>query len=278
MKHVFLIDKNLEGNISEFIKEIVIACKTLNYEYCIVLLENAYETVEFAKTCQNQDIIVYAVGDDLDINLVLNALIGGKAKLGIIPVGEDQNIYRGLDEYQSEIITANVIKVNEEYALNDFNLGFDSDLLAFLKDSKYLPYLLRTFYYTLVYQNPQIEVNENLRKRTLLAICNGTFYNFGCKLAPKAGLHSNDVYVVSASNLNAWEIYRFYKDIAIEKHLHNHKIEIYSTTKELHIAGEKSLNGLLDGRLIKGQEFNVIPHAGNIDLVNNRKLIRELRK
>lgn len=56
------------------------------------------------------------------------------------------------------------------------------------------------------------------------------------------------------------------------------KVDMFMTDEEIHIETMNLLNGQIDGEVITGNEFRVIPHVGNIEVVNNRKLIRELRK
>jgi len=275
---------NMQGDIQDLIKQIYLKCHKLSYDFAIVSCETELEIQEMAKRCKNGNYIVYAIGDDKDLNLVLNELIGGKAKLGIIPCGYYNDFYRSIDEYRSEIINTNVMKVNELYGLNNFNLGISAEINANMKKLKKLPLpkelldYLSTLYTYFKFKNQVIGVNDFFEKKTLLAICNGFYYRGGKMIAPRANIRSNDVFIVSIEDMPKLEMVPFYFELMHIEHEDNPYVDLYTTTSKMHIETMNMLNGELDGRILKGNDFVVIPNASNIDIVNNRKLIRELRK
>ncbi len=128
MKHIFLINHNISDNINFLANKIHIACQVLGYDdYVITLVGSNEELLECAKKSSKGNYIVYAVGDDKEINVVLNGLINGSAKLGIIPIGHNNDFYRSLDEYRSDSLNVNVMSVNGKYGLNVFSLGIEAE-------------------------------------------------------------------------------------------------------------------------------------------------------
>jgi len=71
----------------------------MNLDFKIIITNDIETMRKNARTYKNEDAIVYAVGGDGTIQLVLNELIGGKAKLGIMPFGTGNDFYRSLNEY-----------------------------------------------------------------------------------------------------------------------------------------------------------------------------------
>jgi diacylglycerol kinase (ATP) len=284
LKHIFLISQNVSDDINFLVNKIHASCQTLGYDsYAITIVGCNEELLECAKKCSKGDYIVYAVGDDKEINVVLNGLINGEAKLGVIPVGYNNDFYRSLDEYRSDSLNVNVMSVNGKYGLNVFSLGIYADICANVEKFKNLPlppkalYYLNSLYTFLKYRNQVMGVNDFFQKNTLLAVCNGSYYRGGCKIAPRVFINSPSVGVTMVEDMTKLQTF-FWLEVMEGICEETPKVDMFTTDEEIHIETMNLLNGQVDGEVITGNEFRVIPHAGNIEVVNNRRLIRELRK
>lgn len=284
MKHIFLINHNISDNINFLANKIHIACQVLGYDdYVITLVGSNEELLECAKKSSKGNYIVYAVGDDKEINVVLNGLINGSAKLGIIPIGHNNDFYRSLDEYRSDSLNVNVMSVNGKYGLNVFSLGIEAEAYANVERFINLPlpqnylYNLSRMYTFMKYQNQVMGVNNFFQKNTLLAVCNGSYYRGGYKIAPRGFINSSSVGVTMVEDMTKLQAF-FWLGVMECICEETPKVDMFMTDDEIHIETMNLLNGQIDGEIMPSNEFRVIPHAGNIEVVNNRRLIRELRK
>ena len=280
MKHIFIINKRNKSGLLE--KRIYNACKYLNLEFKIVNIDNMEEMREQVGRYKYENNIIYACGGDGSINILLNELMGGKAKLGIIPLGTGNDFYRSLYEYKSDIVDVNVMSVNEILGINIFSLGIDSEICSnALKlkglsvPNKYL-YDLSVLYTFFKYKNQVMGINNFFEKRMLLAVCNGSYYGGGYKIGGKANIHNNEVYIVSVGDMPKFIMPSFWLEVIQERYEDNPYVELYFTDKDIHIETMYNLNGQLDGELIPGNEFHIRPHVGNIEVVNNRMLLRRI--
>lgn len=284
MKHIFLI--NNKAGKSNYILESKIyqACQDMNLDFKLVLSDNVETLKENARIYKNEDAIVYAVGGDGTIQVILNELMGGKAKLGIIPFGTGNDFYRSLNEYRSEYVNTNVMNVNGRYGLNVFSLGIDAEICANAEKLKKLPipkdylYHLSAVYTFFKYRTQVMGINDFFEKKTLLAICNGSYYGGGHNIAPRASIHTPDVFIVSVEDMPKFKMPLFWLDVMRGMHEDNPCVDLFISNNEIHIETMNTINGQLDGEIMIGNEFNIIPAAGTVEIVNNRNLIRELTR
>lgn len=286
MKQIFLIKQNLAFDANYLANLVHNGCQVLEYDdYAITIVGTNEEILECARKCNNDDCIVYAVGDDQEVNCVLNGIINGNAKLGIIPVGDKNDFYRSLDEYQSDIINSNVMQVEGVYALNNFNIGMNADIYFNMERLKKLGlshnilYNLGLLYTTFKIDGYVMGINDFWEKNILLSIANGTYVGGGYPISPRAGIHHSDVSVVTLnSDIPRSKIPRFWLDMINRQCETNQYTTVYTGDKEIVVETKDVVNAELDGILLQGDRFTVIPNAKKIEVVNNRRLIRELRK
>lgn len=284
MQHIFLINKKSRGVYFDLENKLYKLCKNENMDFKIVITEHINTMKEYARNYKNQNAIVYAIGGDGTLNIVLNELVGGKAKLGILPFGTGNDFYRALSEYTSDTLDVNVMNVNGKFGLNAFSLGIDAEICTNVEKLKKLPlptnylYYISALYTLFQYRNQVIGINDFFEKKTLLAICNGSYYGGGHKIAPRASITTPDVFVVSVEAMSKLKMPFFWLDVLNGVHEDNPYVDLFVSDKEIHIETMHLLNGQLDGEILKNNEFKVIPHASSIEVVNNRRLIRELRK
>lgn len=288
MKHVFLINHNIVKDAMLLADEILMGCQCLGYQdYTVVIVDSNEEMVECAQKCCNSNYIVYAVGDDQEVNFVLNGIVEGKAKLGVIPIGENNDFYRSLDEYQSDTVNSNIMEVNGVYALNNFNIGMNAEIHANMEKLRKLRlpsnilYVLSLMYTTFKIKGQVMGINDFWEKNILLSVANGTYIGGGYPISPRANIHRPEVAITTLnSDVPRSQIPRFWLDMLDHKLQSNSYASFYISdkNKEIVVETKDMTDGELDGILVQSKEFRIISHVKNIEVVNNRRLIRELSR
>lgn len=282
MSQVFMLNKkaNNEKNL-ELESKLLECIKGLDSK--VEQASSLEELKDILKFYKNRADVIYAVGGDGTVNTILNGMYDGSASLGIIPVGTGNDFYRKLDEYGRDILDVNVMQVNNQLGINSFSIGLDAEIginASFMKKLKvpsnfvYIASMLYTF---LKYQNKEIEFNEELRRITLLAICNGTYYGRGFAISPEADIRSNEVCAYLLNEVNKLQEVNFLTQLLRGKHKQNPHLDFFKTKDTIHLSSTTPLVGQLDGELMEDTDFIVRPSVGSIKVVNNKELIKKLR-
>ena len=81
------------ARVGAMVKEI---CKDRNIDSQLVFTDKAGDATNLAAAARDQFECIVAVGGDGTINEIVNGLVGGSSKLGIIPVGSGNDFVRAL--------------------------------------------------------------------------------------------------------------------------------------------------------------------------------------
>ncbi len=163
--------------------------------------------------------VVVAVGGDGTIHEIVNGLVGGKAALGIIPIGSGNDFARmlGLDVDSREALQIlragkrkfiDVGEANEEYFANGVGIGFDAEVVVTSLKIKHLRgfliYLSAVLQTLIKYENIAVNFsgsgNFQSKKIFMMTIGNGRSMGGGFYLTPDAVMDDGwfDVCVISA--------------------------------------------------------------------------------
>lgn len=110
MKDAFIVNASL---IDENIKEQLMGLIENNYIIFTDSISELLKCTEYYSLKEDVDTI-YAVGDDSTANLIANVLINKNKKLGIVPIGKCNNIYKKIKDKSS----INISYVNDYLFLN----------------------------------------------------------------------------------------------------------------------------------------------------------------
>jgi len=175
-------------------------------------LENAYVTTgvgdatEFVKRSADDGVHFYVYGGDGTVNEVVNGIMqsGKAASFSIVPVGTGNDLLRTLDTSDADTVLADVLTVNDKYAVNAVNTGFDLDVVLKAQQYKKKKFVSGTLAYVLGVVSvlckkfgKKIKVDytdqngglHTFEGDSLLAVAaNGSFYGGGFKCAPVADI------------------------------------------------------------------------------------------
>lgn len=258
MKKVFIINAKA-GNgqakqIASYLNEIFYSNNDVN----IVYTKDKTSTIVVAEHYKNQDCVIYSVGGDGTLNDVVTGLAGGNAYLGILPCGSGNDFMRNIDDKTAEI---DLGKVNDKYFINVVSFGIDAEVANKAnelnkKGSSKFVYpkgILLTFP---KFKSPTITVDNEEKEITILAVCNGSFYGNGFKIAPYADISDGkfDLYLVE--KVNKLEMLYLFSKLLKGNHDKCNKVS-YSHISNLQINSQHPLICNIDGEITTGTTFNI---------------------
>ena len=175
-------------------------------------LENAYVTkgvgdaTEYVKNSADDGVHFYVYGGDGTVSEVVNGIMqsGKAASFSIVPVGTGNDLLRTLDMSDTDTVLADVLTVNDKYAVNAVNTGFDLDVVIKAQQYKKKKFVSGTLAYVLGVVSvlckkfgKEIKVDycdkdgtaHTFEGEALLAVAaNGSYYGGGFKCAPIADI------------------------------------------------------------------------------------------
>ncbi len=300
MKNYFIINpisgkENGQKYIEEAIELLDEKIKQTNQFYLLTTSKPA-DATNIAKKigAENQDenINLFACGGDGTCFEVLNGIIDyPKVHFGIIPIGSCNDFLKTFSDYDFTSIekqlegTAtpiDVIKVNNEYALNVVNFGFDAkvnnDQMKLRKKIKkiskaYNIALLKNALSLKKAQMIDLYVDNELfyhGKMLLANVANAKFYGGGYQCAPLASVEDGlfDVLVVKKISLFKFiRLVKYYKQglhLSLPKF---NKILLYKQGQQIRLVSNQDVVGCFDGETKIAKEFKLELLASKINFI-----------
>jgi diacylglycerol kinase (ATP) len=252
---------------------------------------------EIARRCCNQFEFIVAVGGDGTINEVVNGMVGGKAKLGIIPSGCGNDFIRSLAIPKDLVDAFKILvdkktaridlgKVNDLYFINGLGIGFDAwvvkTILAKKRISGKLKYLYGIF--QSIYQYKPVVLHlffNNMAhkdKYFMINVGNGFCMGGGFKLTPLARLDDGLLDLNIVKNLTKLEIYKNLIKVFSGKHTEMPQVST-AKTNYLKVESEEKFTAHVNGELIPWSrdespctlEISVLPQALEVIVLNEKK-------
>ena len=196
--------------------------KTIKSDEIIYVSESPLASSEFIKnTCEKTPDACFTVyGGDGTVFSAVNALMESghnkTASLRVVPVGSGNDFIKTLEDDPGKH-QIDVMRVNDKYAVNVINMGFDCGVVeraARLKKKKFITGKMAYVYgvvgelikkkpldlkITLTYENGDSEVIEE--KLLLCAVANAKWYGGGFKVAPLADVSDGLLDVMIVRNI-----------------------------------------------------------------------------
>ena len=265
----------------------------------VYMSKSADSTTEFIKkTClEDPDTCFTIYGGDGTVFKAVNALMESgfqdRASLKIVPLGSGNDFVRSIQDMPQEF-TSDVMRVNDMYAINVINIGFDCSVVQRAQEFKKKPLVTGKMAYimgvagelmnkkpvhakiTLTYQDGKQEVLED--NFLLIAVGNGKWYGGGFKVAPGAKLDDGLLDVNIIRDISIPTFVSLVADFRRGTHIKDGEKCIVKPGTERFLIYKKCIGVKIEGvetACYDGEIYNestvdikVVPHA--INLVKNQ--------
>jgi diacylglycerol kinase (ATP) len=293
MKHIFVINpkagkKDLTAKISEIVKE-----SFAENQYLIYVTKAPLDAEDFVrdycKSHPEEELRFYSCGGDGTLSEVVNGAAGyPHAAVTCYPCGsgndfikyfgkaEDFLNLKALISGKERVI--DLVKFNERYVVNIFNIGFDADVCERMIRYKRLPlvsgkgaYILGvivsffkklTHHLRITLDGKEIFNGEGM----LCAMANAICYGGGFYCAPHASVTDGLLDIVVVRKISRIKFLKFIKFYKRGEHLDKEELKkfiIYHQGKSVTIETGEPINCCFDGDIAKAKEFkiNILPQA-----------------
>ena len=285
MRHIFVVNpasgvKNRTEEIKELVKNDLEEKDYVIYETkgigdAIVFVK------EFIESHPDESLRFYACGGDGTLNEVVNGAIGyenvevtnypiGSANdfLKYFPNHDFKNLHNLID---GEVINSDVIKFNERYVINVFNVGYDAKVVELQRKFKRWPLVSGNFAYTLGVifallgkrchrMKVTIDGEEFYEgKVTMVAVANSICYGGSYHCAPLAKIDDNIIDVCVVKKVSIPTFAKLAKIYQKGEHLNNEKTKNYILYKQgakVQIEIDQAISYSIDGEL--GKSDNIV--------------------
>ena len=226
------------------------------------------EAAELAEQLRDSAPVVVAAGGDGTIHEVVNGLMGGRAILGLIPVGSGNDFIKMLNLPQDVAAAVSVVKrgrhkpvdigeVNGRYFPNGVGMGFDAEAVRVGQKVKWLRGFLIYFYSVLrtmlFYRNREVTIRigdrETRQKIFMISVGNGASVGGGFRITPDARLDDGlfDICIMDA--LSRVEILRHLPKAIQGRHKHLPQVD-YFRAAEMTVLAVNGIPVHADGELL----------------------------
>lgn len=284
MNYIFIVNptsgdsKGLEAG-----KIIEAYCKEKRINYKVVYTSKEKEAINLTSKYKNMpNTIIYSVGGDGTLNEVVTGLVGGSAKLDVIPVGSGNDFYKSLKNIDNNKIDLG--KVNDRYFINIASFGIDAITAAKAEELKstnldnskiYTKALLSSF---LTFKPINLNINGVNKKVTILTICNGGYYGGGFNIYPNYNLNDGMFDICEVDSVSKIRLLYLLSKLVKFRHVGRKEFQVYKDNN-IHISSNNKLCCNIDGEIITGNDFNISLINGAITLnrEDNIKIIDVLK-
>ena len=280
MQHHFVINPAAgQGHAAEYIPKIKAYFEGKKEPYTIYETTGVRDASHYVrKTAQSttEELRFYACGGDGTLSEVVSGCIGfDHAAVGVIPAGTGNDFVRSFDKPEffqnieaqvtghTEVI--DVIQVNDRYAINMANIGFDCDAALSAAKLKTKPFIkgpmayigglitevCKEMGYDLTFT---IDGTETLEGKYLLCtVANGSFCGGGWNSSPRAHMSDGLLELAIVKNMPRRVLLPIIPSYHSGKYLDKHiqtGIVTYRQCKSLKIVAAKPQNVSIDGEIV----------------------------
>lgn len=291
MRHIFVVNpasgvKNRVEEITELVK-----AELSEEEYIIYETKGIGDAIiyvkEFIESHPNENLRFYACGGDGTLNEVINGAIGyPNVEVTNYPIGSANDFLKYFSDRDfkklhnlifGEVVKSDVIKFNERYIMNVFNIGYDAKVVELQRKFKRWPLVSGNFAYTMGVifallgkrcHKMKVTIDDELffdGKVTMVAVANSICYGGSYHCAPLAKIDDGilDVCVVKKVSIPTFAgLAKIYQK---GEHLENEKAKkyiAYKQGKKVQIEIDKPISYSIDGEL--GKSNNIV-----LEVINN---------
>ncbi len=298
VKHIFIINPaaglgKADHVILPKIQQ-VLADTDVDYEIHRSLSTAEIESYVRQRASEGDEIRFYAVGGDGTINNVLNGMAEFRnAQLAVVPCGTGDDFSRNFTHKENFLdirkmmdgaaVKCDVMKMNDQYAINMFNIGVDCDIVVEAMKFKNKPFMGGSASYAIsalkvlskggkYRMKYRIDGSEEIEEELLLvAIGNGAYCGGGFHSCPKADLNDGLLDVCVARPVPSFaKLLPLLMKYKAGKHIEDEKAQLYIDyiqCSEITLSSEDPVNVAADGEVSKLTEARFTCVKDAIDLV-----------
>ncbi|NMA04367.1 MAG: diacylglycerol kinase family lipid kinase [Clostridiales bacterium] len=247
-----------------------------NCSYKIKITEKAGDGQLFAREAKTGGYsTVVSVGGDGTLHEVINGMVGGRQRLGIVPAGTGNDFARSLDIPLSiEDATENLLrgktalidlgKLNSEHFINFCSVGLDA--LIAEEANKIKKYFSSTYSYIIgvikalsKFKSIKIELTIDNKKYNeeimLVAVCNGAYYGGGMNIAPQAKVFDGQFDICVVRKMPKLKLLFLFPTIFKGKHIKYNEVKIYRG-KSVQVFSGEEMHVNADGDIVDSRPVN----------------------
>ena len=291
MRHIFVVNpasgvKNRTEEIRELVKT-----ELEEDEYIIYETKGVGDAIiyvkEFIDSHPNELLRFYACGGDGTLNEVINGSVGyDNVEVTNYPIGSANDFLKYFSDcdfknlhnlIHGKVVKSDVIKFNERYVVNVFNIGYDAKVVELQRKFKRWPLVSGNFAYTLGVifallgkrcHKMKVTIDDELffdGKVSMVAVANSICYGGSYHCAPLAKIDDNIIDVCVVKKVSIPTFAKLAKIYQKGEHLENEKAKkyiAYKQGKKVQIEIDSAISYSIDGEL--GKSNNVV-----LEVLNN---------
>ena len=277
------------AKISTIIQEL---CVREGIDFDIELTKKQNDGIDISRRASGKFEYIVAVGGDGTINEVVNGMIGGTSKLGIIPAGSGNDFINSLNIpgsfiqafqclIKNDCCRIDLGKVNDQYFINGLGIGFDALVVkSLLGMNKYFgkaTYIYGVFLSIYKYKPVMIKLTYNdvssNDRYFMINVGNGHSMGGGFKLTPNAKLDDGLLDLNIVQNLTKIEILKNLIKVRSGKHTEMPQV-LMNRTEHLTVESEENFAAHIDGELISDKlnslDITVLPKALEVVVLDDK--------
>ena len=285
MRHVFVINPaSGVKNRTEEIKALV-QKELPEDEYVIYETKGVGDAIifvkEFIDSHASEELRFYACGGDGTLNEVVNGAIGyPNVEVTNYPIGSANDFLKYFSDrdfknlnnlIHGETVKSDVIKFNERYIMNVFNIGYDAKVVELQRKFKRWPLVSGNFAYTMGVifallgkrcHKMKVTIDGEVfydGKVTMVAVANSICYGGSYHCAPLAKIDDDIIDVCIVKKVSIPTFAKLAKIYQKGEHLENEKAKnyiAYKQGKRVQIEIDNAISYSVDGEL--GKSNNVV--------------------
>jgi diacylglycerol kinase (ATP) len=237
-------------------------------DFDIEYTKKPHDATEIARKYCDQFEYIVAVGGDGTINEVVNGMVGGKAKLGIIPSGCGNDFIRSLSIPRVLVSAFKILllkrtckidigKANDFYFINGLGIGFDAWVVKTISEAKRLYGKSKYLYgiFKSIYQYKPVDMHISYSNTTfrdkyfMINVGNGSYMGGGFKLTPFAKLNDGLLDLNIVKNLTKLEIYKNLIKVFSGKHTNMPQVSV-AKAYYVNVKSGENFAAHIDGELL----------------------------
>lgn len=274
MSYLFIINpiagKGRAKKTIPVIKEIM---ENSRHSYQIKITEKVGDGQLFAEEARAEDFhTIVSVGGDGTLHEVVNGMIGGTQRLGIVPAGTGNDFARSLKIpfdikdamevlIQGEAMLIDLGRSGDKYFINFCSVGLDA--LIAEEANKIKRYFSSTYSYIIgvvkalgKFKSLRVELIIDDKKYDeeimLVAICNGAYYGGGMNIAPQAEVSDGQFDICVVRKMPKLKLLFLFPTIFKGKHVKYDEIKIYRG-ENIQIFSKEDMHVNADGDIVNSR-------------------------